>query len=354
MLPRLRANARRQVDAAASTAKVELQSVTHTCWDDLVATMPQASLYHTRAWLDLLTHVYGVTWQPLGIWRQGELIGLFPLLTRQLGPFSLAGSPLMQVIGSTPQLGPAVDALYLPAVLAALDQVLFDGQIDHIEMALPFHMADVTPARRLGYQIETEQTVVIPLAGRTTAQLWRGLASAARRAVHKAEASGLTVVEAQTNSGLDTYYQMCEEVYRTAGRPPHLSATFYQAAWQALAAQGKLKLWFVMHHQAIVAGAIFLIHRDTAIYLSGASYDQWLPLRPNNLVQWQFMCWALEHNYRSYDLGGVAVPGITRFKLSLGGQCISYTRLYRANSMLAYVGRAAYQHLIPLWRRWQS
>lgn len=333
---------------------VTLKPVSQAAWDQFVAATPQALLYHTTNWLTLLRSVYGVDYQQLGIWDNDNMVGIFPLLTRRLGPFRLAGSPLMQNIACTPQLGPAVVDGYLPATLVALDTVLTELAIAHIEISLPFYLLDRAMAEEIGYQVETEQTVIMELAGRTTGQLWQGLSGAARRAVHKAEENGLVVVEAETDCDLDEYYRMCQEVYRTAGRPPHLSNAFYHAAWQMFANQGQLKLWFVYVGSQRIAGAIFLLYRDTAVYLSGASYDRWLPLRPNNLLQWRFIEWAAAHGYQWYDLGGVAVPGITRFKLSLGAHCRPYTRLYRANSLLARVGRQLYQQAIPLWRRWQT
>lgn len=340
--------------ATKAAAPLTLQPIPQAVWDAFVATAPQALLYHTTAWLTLLHTVYGVDCQQLGIWCNDTLVGVLPLLSRRLGPFRLAGSPLMQSIACTPHLGPVVAAPYLPATLAALEPVAANLGFDHIELSLPFCWSDATEAEELGYTVETEETVVIELAGRTTAQLWQGLSSAARRAVHKAEASGLTVVEATTAQALDEYYMMCQEVYRPAGRPPHLSNTFYHAAWVALAELGHLKVWLVQAADQVVAGAVFLLYRDTAVYLSGASYDRWLALRPNNLLQWRFITWAALQGYRWYDLGGVAVPGITRFKLSLGGECRPYTRLYRANSLLAHIGRQLYQQAIPLWRRWQT
>jgi hypothetical protein len=304
--------------------------------------------------LRLLAQVYELTWYPLGVWHDDALLGIFPLLSRRLGPFHLAGSPLMQVIASTPFLGPVVAPQQLPATLAALNDLLYNWKIDHVEIGFPMLLADVTPTVQLGYATETCQTVVVPLAERTGNQLWCGLSSACQRAVRKAEASGVDVVEAQDIRTLDEYYCMCEEVYRDAGRPPHLSRQFYLAAWQALMNQGNMKVLFAEYAGVTVAGAIFLLYRDTAYYLSGASHDQSLHLRPNNLIQWHFMRWAAAQGYRWYDLGGATVPGITRFKLSFGGKLVYYTRMYRTTSTVARIGRIVYQHAIPLWRRWQA
>jgi hypothetical protein len=330
---------------------VNLKPVTQAAWDSFVAGCPGALLFHTSDWLGLLTRVYDIGWHPLGVWSGGQLVGVFPLLTRKLGPFRLAGSPLMQVVASTPFMGPLLAPAQIPPALEVLGDVLRRRNIDHIEIAFPTLLEDTNAPAKLGYSTEVCQTVVVHLAGRRMDQPWRSLSSSCRRAVRKAEASGVEIVAARNIGFLDEYYSMCKEVYRGSGRPPHLSKRFYAAAWDALAGQGKIKVLLAIHAGEVLAGGIFLLYRDTAYYLSGASYDRGLPLRPNNLIQWRFIEQAASLGIRWYDMGGAVVPGIARFKLGFGGKLWSYTRLYRANSALARLGRVAYKHAIPLWRR---
>ena len=257
----------------------------------------------------------------------------------------------MQVIASTPFMGPLVKPAHLPLTLQALDKVLRDWKVDHIEIAFPTLLDDIAPELRLGYSVEACKALVVHLAGRTADQIWHSLSSSCRRAVRKAEAARVEVVEAQDMHFLDEYYEMCKQVYRGSGRPPHLSKKFYAAAWQTLAWRGRIKALLAVHADEVLAGGIFLLYSKTAYYLSGASHPQSRQLRPNNLLQWRFIEWAAGQGYGLYDMGGAVVPGITRFKLSFGGEFLPYTRVYRANSALARLGRVVYRHAIPLWRR---
>ena len=74
-------------------------------WNRFVssASQPPPLLFHTSDWLTMLAKVYDIEWLPLGLWSDRRLIGLLPLQTRSLGPFRLAGSPLMLVVASTPE-----------------------------------------------------------------------------------------------------------------------------------------------------------------------------------------------------------------------------------------------------------
>ncbi len=320
-------------------------------WDSFIAHHPAALLYHTTDWLDLLAATYQIRWHPLGLWEGDHMIGVFPLQTRRLGPFRLAGSPLMQTIASTPYLGPLLSGGRMADAVVALEGFLRAQGIDHVEIAFPGPLDDLAPIVRLGYTAETCRTVVVPLAEQTPAQIWRRCSSACRRAVRKAEASGVEIVEAENLDFLDAYDLMCQAVYRGTGRPPHLAKQFYAAAWETLARKGRIKVFLAQHAGAPIAGGIFLVYQGVISYLSGASFDHAQPLRPNNLIQWHAIRWALDQHCSLYDLGGAVVPGITRFKLGFGGEYLAYTRVYRARSPLAQIGRELYRLAIPWWRR---
>jgi lipid II:glycine glycyltransferase (peptidoglycan interpeptide bridge formation enzyme) len=240
------------------------------------------------------------------------------------------------------------------AIIDALDEVIRTQHLDHIEVSFPCLQANISQLEQNGYTAEVCQSVVIPLSNRNPGELWHGCSAASRRAVRKAEQEGLEVFEAEDERFIEDYDEMCHEVYRTAGRLPHLSKAFYQEVFQSLHPLGQIKVFLVEHNRQVLAGAIFLLYHGTAYYLSGASHDSSLHFRPNNLIQWRFIEWAAGQGYQTYDLGGATVPSITRFKISLGGQLNSFHRVYRATSILSAAARKVYKTGIPLWRRLQN
>ena len=333
-----------------------LAPVSRPVWDGFLFQWETALPYHTWEWLDFLSSVYGNTWHPLGIWKGACLVGLFPVMTRRLGPFRLAGSPLMQAIANTPFLGPVAPLEHFQEISLALEAFFHTQRVAHTEISFPTRLseADVAWAEDRGYLSETCEAVFLSLHNQPPQQLWMGLSNACRRAIRKAQANGVEIMVIKDDRFIETYAAMCQEVYRGSGRLSHLSETFYRKLWGILAESDLVHGLLATYRGQIIAGAIFLLYHQYASYLSGASFDQWQFLRPNNLLQWHFIEWAASHGYKTYDLGGTTIPGITRFKLSFGGQLIAYTRLHRANSSLARIGRQVYQATIPVWRRFQS
>ena len=75
------------------------------------------------------------------------------------------------------------------------------------------------------------------------------------------------------------------------------------------------------------AGALVIMHGDICYYLHGASdYDARSMMAPYAL-HWENIKYLKEHGIKKYDLWGIDAnkwPGITRFKLSWGGQQVEY------------------------------
>jgi hypothetical protein len=331
---------------------IRLEPVTLSQWDDYIDQNPHSLLFHTSNWLEMLSRIYNLEWLRLGLWEQSNLVGLFPLLKRKLGPFRLVGSPLMITIASTPYIGPLIDIYYLPSALESLINYSHSMKFDHIEISFPTLLQNLQAIKKLGFSTELCQSMIVELNSQSIDQIWFNLTSACRRAVRKAEKSGLTILNVSDTGFLDEYYSMCKHVYRGSRRNPHLSKEFYALAWEFLAQGGSIKVMLAVHENQIVAGGVFLLFRKTAAYyLSGASYKHAHHLRPNNLIQWTFIEWAASNGYQIYDMGGATVSSITHFKQSFGAQFTPYTRIYRANSSIASLGRTAYSLLIPIWRR---
>jgi len=333
---------------------LSLHPLTHQQWDSFVDGHPHALIFHRSIWLDLLQKIYDLSWVPLGIWAGDQLVGVLPLQLRQLGPFHLAGAPLMRVIASTPHMGPLCAPEHVPATLAALQEWLSRHHVSHIEVAFPNVVATRSAVEQMRYTVEICQAARIDLRGRTCDDLWRTLSSPCRTAIRKGEREITEVVPVTGPEIIPAYYRLCEEVYATANRTPHLTASFYLQIWAALGDTDMLKMFVALHQGELIAGIALLAYKGFVCYLSGASRQNREHLRPNNLLQWRALQWAVQSGYAWYDMGGVSIPGIARFKLSFGAEIHNYTRIHRSSSRLARLARTAYAITIPWWRKTQK
>src|SRR5512136_1820439 len=88
-------------------------------WDSLVKQFPGHTLFHTAEWLSFLEATFHLQKLPLGLYRNGRMVGLFPALLDHKGPFKILGSPLTG--WWTPYMGPLIDDELLDEAMSAID-----------------------------------------------------------------------------------------------------------------------------------------------------------------------------------------------------------------------------------------
>jgi hypothetical protein len=162
--------------------------------------------------------------------------------------------------------------------------------------------------------------------------LWRRVHDSTRRAVRKAEQSGLTVEFSQDLAAVRIFHGLLCQTRKRHGVPPQPFRFFQNIHRHALATnQGQVLLIHIGRKP--VAGAIFFHFGKTAIFKFGASDDSFHKLRVNNLVIWQAIKWHVQQGFSMLDFGRTSLgnEGLRRFKLSWGTEerLIDYVRYNR-------------------------
>ena len=68
-----------------------------------------------------------------------------------------------------------------------------------------------------------------------------------------------------------------------------------------------------------IAGSIFLIDRNRMIYLSGTSNLEGMKTAATSALQYYAMVYGIKNGCTRYDMGGLGIPSIDKFKYSFGG-----------------------------------
>jgi hypothetical protein len=151
--------------------------------------------------------------------------------------------------------------------------------------------------------------------------LFAGIESAGRRAVRKAEQSGLSVEFSQSTGAIRAFYDLLCITRKRHGIPPQPFAFFSNIQRHVLAQK---RGWVVMarHGGVAVAGAVFFHHGTTALYKFGASDEKYQNLRGNNLVMWAAIKRYAAEGFAAFDFGRTSLhnDGLRRFKLGWGAK----------------------------------
>jgi lipid II:glycine glycyltransferase (peptidoglycan interpeptide bridge formation enzyme) len=79
-----------------------------------------------------------------------------------------------------------------------------------------------------------------------------------------------------------------------------------------------------------VAGSVFLKFGKTVIYAFNGRDKKYLPLRPNDFIQWESIHKACEEGYKIFDLGEVpeGMKGLADFKSKWGAEARQIYHFY--------------------------
>ena len=81
----------------------------------------------------------------------------------------------------------------------------------------------------------------------------------------------------------------------------------------------------------IGAAAIFVQDNSRMMYLSGVATKEGMRLSASLLVQWHAMIHGISDGITDYDMGGLGIESIDKFKRSFGGTDISHVKwVYRS------------------------
>lgn len=278
-------------------------------WDARLASFPDASFFHCRAWSRVLVDTYGFAPCYFTIAERERLRALLPMievdswLTGRRGvglPFTDESPPLCPDAQSH-------ELLHTAAMAHARER-----KWKSVEFRGARALFGGAPASTSFYGH------VLDLRA-DEAKLFSGLESSVRRAIRKAEQGALTLTVSSDLDAVKTFYGLMCKTRQRHGLPAQPFRFFENIQRHVLATgQGHV----VLAHQGTtpVAGAVYFHFNRGVTYKFGASDESLQHLRANNLVMWHAIKWHAERGFTHLDFGRTSLPnaGLRKFKLGWG------------------------------------
>lgn len=187
--------------------------------------------------------------------------------------------------------------------------------------------------------IQPEVTRIIDLAPDEQA-LWGDLRKKWRQYVNRARTAGYRVVDADGDR-LAEFYAIYRE---TAARAGFLIRTeqAYRDVWEAYRPTSQARLLFAEDAEGCAQATLFLVNCGPRVVEPyGGMTARGAQDRANYLVKWEAIRSSRAAGATSYDLWGLATPGIAHFKMGFGGREVRYVGAW--DLVLDPVGRAAFE-----------
>ncbi len=290
-----------------STAIVDPRTVPG--WDSAVATHPAGGLFHTNAWLNVLTETYGYRPFYISSFRNKRLAALLPIME--------VNSPLGGGRGVSLPFTDFCDILFerkaqVPAMIAAACALGRKRNWNYCEFRSHGQSRGNVPP----YSLFFDHTLDLC---RTEDTLFKGLHSTVRRNIRKAAGKGVTVSFRRSREAVRDYYRLHCLTRKKHGLPPQ-PYRFFESIYKHIIAR---KLGFVALASCKgknIAGAVYFTFNRRALFKFGASDAAYLKLRPNNLVMWEAVKRLSREGIESLSLGRTEKEnqGLRRYKSGFG------------------------------------
>src|SRR2546426_429214 len=278
-------------------------------WDDLVTSHPEYSFFHGAAWARVLQSSYGHAPFYLGAAEGGSLLALAPMMevTSRVTARRGVSLPFTDECGLLTSDFPSAKALIRDVFELGRRRrwryVEFRGAREGLFGAPPSvsfcgHALDLSPSK---------------------SRIFAGFESSVRRAIRRAERSGVAGEIWGSLRALRDYYKLHCQTRKRHGLPPQ-PFSFFRRIPDYVLAQGRGCVVFGRYRGQPDAGGVFFHLGEKAVYKYGASDHRLQHVRGSNLVFWEAIRWFCDRGIRSLHFGrsSMVQEGLRRFKLGFG------------------------------------
>lgn len=152
--------------------------------------------------------------------------------------------------------------------------------------------------------------------------LFKKLDKKRRNNVRFAIKNGVEVFQASTEEDWSAYYEVYCQWRQTARKQIEGEQVSLPSYMRAMRLAANRRLFLARHSGKVVAGASLRFFRGGLIeYAGNSSRDEFLALKPNDLLVWKAIEWACQEGFTTISLGGAH-----KFLREFGGQVVPINR----------------------------
>jgi hypothetical protein len=298
-----------------------IDPIRDSAWDQLIALHPDAGYFHTTAWARVLYQTYKHQPLYLQFFHGRTLAALIPLMEVR--------SP---VTGRRGVCLPFSDACGALIFNPEATDVVRDRLLD-VTRERGWRYAEIRGGKTLQFNTSPAASFYAhTLDFRSGAKELMGrFASSVRRAIRKAERSGVRALIVRDQQAIRDFYELHVQTRRRHGLPPQ-PASFFSNIYEEIIKPGFGFTVVAQYGSRRIAAAIFFRFGKRALFKYGASDNRFQEFRANNLVMWHGIEYVADVGIEKLDFGRTDCDndGLRRFKLSWGAkeEVIDYFRVY--------------------------
>ncbi|MBD5781068.1 GNAT family N-acetyltransferase [Pelagicoccus sp. NFK12] len=281
----------RPLEGASADCRV-IRPADTALWEEAIHAVDEASRFLCVEWTQLLQKTYGYEPQLLALRAAQKIQAVLPYLVVR-SPFTgtrAVSMPFFDICRAY-----ATDESLIPQLYEAFKAEGRAQGWDYIELRGDIRKLDISEPSLSFYNH------VVDLTGGPDAVFER-FASSTRRAVRKAEKSGVRIEHSDTLAALKGFYRLQCITRKRHGLPPQ-PFSFFQNILSQLIQPGKGTIISAYVDDQLAAASIYLEQGRLVHYKYGASDPDYQSSRCNNSVMWAAMKHYANKGFHAMDLG---------------------------------------------------
>jgi serine/alanine adding enzyme len=296
-----------KIDTSNSkNCQVEI-SLTMPEWEDFLQLRPDATIYHSPLWGDIMQRAYGNRPLYLTARRKSHITGILQLVAQKSLLFGshLCSLPYFDASGILAQDEEAAHAL-----IEQSQQLLDSQRAQWIELRHLRPMGKSLPARSDKVTMHLDLTP-------NEQELWNRFKPKVRNQIRKAQKGKMQVLQGNSER-LEEFYAVYSRNMRDLGSPPH-SRRFFRLILESFPKQATIYL-VRLNNMSLAAG--FSLRDQSILRVPWAgSLWRFRSLNPNMLLYWSMLAEGCQKGAEYFDFGRSTLDsGTYRFKKQWGAK----------------------------------
>jgi hypothetical protein len=221
-------------------------------WSAFVSAEPEADLYHTLLWRDVIKQVFRHEPRYLIAKRLGEVTGILPLFLVRL---PLLGAKLVSIPYDIGSGGPlAVDEPSALALARRAVELARELGVNHLELRGGHRRDFLEP---LGFE-RSEPVLISEMKLGDEREVWSRVTKDHRKAMRKAERRGVRIREAASAEDFARFYEIYLRAFHEFGTPPY-PPSYFPTLYRLLNDSKSVRL-LLAEAGALTIGGLVLFH----------------------------------------------------------------------------------------------
>ncbi len=203
--------------------------------------------------------------------------------------------------------------------------VRFDPEVEYNQELEAKLKKEGYKIRNKGFQknelIQPRYNMVLPVSNAEEDQLFDNLKRKTRYNIRLAKKKGVEVFYSNEEEDLKEFYNL----YNTMANRKEIGKRSYEYFINMKKAFGKnMRIYLAKHENDYISGGIVINYGNKIFNIYSGSSNLKQNLKPNYLMQWEMIKWAISENKEVYDFGGVFTinksDGLYNFKENFCGE----------------------------------